>query len=74
MNATTLDMDVLPTDVATLHTIVRELLSLWKLADARTDKFEYKLRDLIRRLYGTKSEKLTSLIQQSPLGRAVSTP
>ncbi len=50
--------DPLPADVATLRAMVQELQSQLKISNLRGDQLEYKLRDLIRRMYGTKSEKL----------------
>jgi transposase len=50
--------DPLPADVAALQALVRELRSELKISTLRGDRLEYKLRDLIRRLYGAKSEKL----------------
>ncbi len=37
---------------------VRELESLLKLSEARCTKLEYKLQDLLRRVFGPKNEKL----------------
>jgi transposase len=45
-------------DPHTLHVRVRELESLLKLSEARCAKLEYKLQDLLRRIYGPKNEKL----------------
>lgn len=50
--------DTLPADVATLQALVRELQSQLKISNLRGDRLEYKLRDLIRRMYGAKTEKL----------------
>jgi hypothetical protein len=50
MNAATINKDMLPTDTAALHALVRELLGKLKISDLRADRAEYKLRDLIRRL------------------------
>lgn len=50
--------DTLPADTATLQTLVRELQSQLKISNLRADRLEYKLRDLIRRMYGAKTEKL----------------
>ena len=54
MNVATINKDMLPTDTAALHALVRELLGRLKISDLRADRAEYKLRDLIRRLYGSK--------------------
>src|ERR1700676_1279961 len=48
----------LPADVAALQAMVRELQSQLKISNLRGDRLEYKLRDLIRRMYGAKTEKL----------------
>jgi transposase len=45
-------------DAHPLQVRVRELESLLKLSEARCAKLEYKLQDLLRRVYGPKSEKL----------------
>jgi hypothetical protein len=58
MNAPPLDTDALPTDIPTLHTLVRELRSMLRVSEARCEKLDYKLRDLIRRMFGAKNEKL----------------
>jgi len=50
--------DPLPADVTMLQALVRELQSQLKISNLRGDRLEYKLRDLIRRMYGAKSEKL----------------
>ena len=59
MLAETIDKKLLPDDVVALHAMVRELQSKLKFSDLRCEKLEYKLRDLIRRVYGEKSEKLS---------------
>ena len=50
--------DTLPADTATLQTLVRDLQSQLKMSNLRADRLEYKLRDLIRHMYGAKTEKL----------------
>jgi transposase len=50
--------DPLPADVAALQALVRELQSELKISTLRCARLEYKMRDLIRRMYGPKSEKL----------------
>jgi transposase len=50
--------DPLPADVTALQALVRELRSELKISTLRCARLEYKMRDLIRRLYGPKSEKL----------------
>ena len=45
-------------DAHPLQVRVRKLESLLKLSEARCAKLEYKLQDLLRRVYGPKSEKL----------------
>ena len=45
-------------DVHSLQVRVRELESLLKLSEARCAKLQYKLQDLLRRIYGPKNEKL----------------
>jgi transposase len=64
MNAATINKDLLPTDTAALHALVRELLGRLKISDLRADRAEYKLRDLIRRLYGSKNERLNEAQRQ----------
>ena len=64
MNAATINKDMLPTDTAALHALVRELLGRLKISDLRADRAEYKLRDLIRRLYGSKNERLNEAQRQ----------
>jgi hypothetical protein len=51
-------IDTLSPDTAMLQALVRELQSQLKLSNLRADRLEYKLRDLIRRMYGAKNEKL----------------
>jgi hypothetical protein len=58
MNAGTINKDLLPTDTAALQALVRELLGRLKISELRADRAEYRLRDLIRRLYGAKNERL----------------
>jgi hypothetical protein len=50
--------DPLPADVTALQALVRELQSELKISTLRCARLEYKMRDLIRRMYGPKSEKL----------------
>jgi transposase len=64
MNASTINKDLLPTDLAALHALVRELLEKLKISDLRADRAEYRLRDLIRRLYGAKNERLNEAQRQ----------
>jgi transposase len=45
-------------DAHPLQVRVRELESLLKLSEARCAKLEYKLQDLLRRVYGPKNESL----------------
>ena len=47
-----------PSDCEALRSRVRELESLLRLSQARCAKLEYKLQDLLRRLFGAKNEKL----------------
>jgi transposase len=58
MNADPINTEALPTDTAALHALVRELQSKLTISDLRCARAEYKLRDLLRRLYGAKNEKL----------------
>ena len=41
MNAATINKDLLPTDTAALHALVRELLRKLKISDLRADRAEY---------------------------------
>ncbi len=50
--------DPLPEDVPALQAMVRALRSDLKISAVRCERLEYKLRDLIRRVYGQRSEKL----------------
>src|SRR5580704_7119191 len=50
--------DPLPADVSALQALVRELRSELKISNLRCARLEYKMRDLIRRMYDAKSEKL----------------
>ena len=50
--------DPLPADVTALQTLVRGLRSELKISNLRCARLEYKMRDLIRRIYDAKSEKL----------------
>jgi transposase len=56
---TTLDIDTpLPDDIESAHRLIRELLlSLHRQAHLN-DKLQHQLEQLLRRLYGQKSEKL----------------
>lgn len=47
-----------PIDSEALQARVRELTSLLKISEARCAKLEYKLQDLLRRVFGPKNEKL----------------
>jgi transposase len=47
-----------PNDCEALRCRVRELQSLLRLSEARCAKLEYKLQDLLRRVFGAKNEKL----------------
>jgi len=60
MNAAALNKDPLPTDVELLRALVRELQSKLKFSELRCEKLDYKLRDLIRRVYGARNEKLNA--------------
>jgi transposase len=51
-------IDSLPAEVTALQALVRELQSELKISNLQRARLEYKLRDLIRRTYGAKSEKL----------------
>jgi transposase len=59
MLAEKIDKNLLPEDVVALQAMVRELQSKLNFSDLRCEKLEYKLRDLMRRVYGEKSEKLS---------------
>src|ERR1700676_1910914 len=50
--------DPLPADVTALQAMVRALQSELKISNLRCARLEYKMRDLIRRIYDAKSEKL----------------
>src|ERR1700730_14232661 len=50
--------DPLPADVTALQVMVRALQSELKISNLRCARLEYKMRDLIRRIYDAKSEKL----------------
>lgn len=50
--------DTLPADVTALQVMVRALQSELKISNLRCARLEYKMRDLIRRIYDAKSEKL----------------
>ena len=66
--------DPLPADVTALQALVRELQSELKISTLRCARLEYKMRDLIRRMYGPKSEKLNpaqrllfGILNQTPI-------
>lgn len=48
----------LPEDVATLKALIRELLAALEKKDQRVAQLEHRLDQLLRRVYGQKSEKL----------------
>lgn len=48
----------LPEDVATLKALIRELLTALEKKDQRVAQLEHRLDQLLRRVYGQKSEKL----------------
>jgi len=50
--------DPLPAEVTALQGMVRALQSELKISNLRCARLEYKMRDLIRRIYDAKSEKL----------------
>ncbi len=50
--------DPLPAEVTALQAMVRALQSELKISNLRNARLEYKMRDLLRRIYDTKSEKL----------------
>jgi transposase len=50
--------DSLPAEVTALQAMVRALQSELKISNLRNARLEYKMRDLLRRIYDTKSEKL----------------
>ncbi len=52
------DTPALSIDTEALQARVRELESLLKISEARCAKLEYKLDDILRRVFGPKSEKL----------------
>jgi transposase len=56
LDAATADA-ALPTDVDTLHAMIRELLTLLKDRDRELDGVRQRLDQLLRRLYGPKSER-----------------
>ncbi len=58
MTETTHLIDSLPADVTALQAMVRALQSELKISNLRNARLEYKMRDLLRRIYDTKSEKL----------------
>jgi transposase len=56
---TTLDLDTpLPDDIESAHRIIRELLATLRQQAHLNDKLQHQLEQLLRRLYGKKSEKL----------------
>jgi transposase len=50
--------DSLPAEVTALQAMVRALQSELKISNLRNARLEYKMRDLLRRIYDPKSEKL----------------
>jgi len=50
--------DALPAEVTALQSMVRALQSELKISNLRCARLEYKMRDLLRRIYDAKSEKL----------------
>lgn len=50
--------DFLPAEVSALQAMVRALQSQLRISNLRNARLEYKMRDLLRRIYDTKSEKL----------------
>jgi transposase len=52
------DTPELPDDVSTLQAMVREALAALAKSQQRTEQLEHRLDQLLRRMYGQKSEKL----------------
>ena len=50
--------DPLPDDIETAHRLIRELLETLRQQTHLNDKLQHQLEQLLRRLYGKKSEKL----------------
>src|SRR3954462_12402346 len=56
---TTIDADTpLPDDIETAHRLIRELLETLRQQTHLNDRLQHQLEQLLRRLYGRKSEKL----------------
>ena len=55
---TTAAKRVLPMDVAACHAMIRQLLEHQQHRDRLIERLQYKLQDLLRRLYGRSSEKI----------------
>jgi len=56
---TTVDADTpLPDDIETAHRLIRELLETLRQQTHLNDTLRHQLEQLLRRLYGRKSEKL----------------
>jgi len=58
MTKTTHLTDSLPAEVTALQAMVRTLQSELKISNLRCARLEYKMRDLIRRIYDAKTDKL----------------
>ncbi len=54
-------LDPLPGDVPSLHTLVRQLRSELLIEKLGRQKAEAKVKDLLRRLFGPKSERMSAL-------------
>jgi len=52
------DSTVLPEDVSVLQQMIRELLASLKARDRRIDQLTHRLDQLLRRVYGRRSEKI----------------
>ena len=48
----------LPTDVAACHALIRQLLDRHHQLEHTVERLEYRLQDVLRRLYGRSSEKI----------------
>ena len=70
--------DHLPDDVETLHRLIRDLLEHLKKSQGRWEALEHKLDQLLRRLYGPKSEAFNpsqlTLFDGSPCVNDAETP
>src|SRR5947209_9630440 len=56
---TTIESDIsLPDDIETAHRLIRELLETLRQQTHLNDKLQHQLEQLLRRIYGRKSEKL----------------